>query len=331
MSERLEFDGRVLRLLQEGERFSLHTHVNPDGDGLGSQMALGAFLRSRGKRVRMINQDPVPPSYRFLALASDVETYRAGEATEFIESADGVIVLDNGSLARLGSLEEPIRGSRGRTICVDHHETRDDGWDLLVVDADASASGEIVHELIRTLGGEITPPIAEALYVSIITDTGHFRFSKTRPLSHRIAAGLLQAGVRPEQVFEQVYETNAEGYIRLMGHALEEMTLAAGGVLAWIALDRSVQERFRAMDEDTGGIVNTLLSMKGVQVALLLRELMDGQVKVSLRSKGRFDVHGLARRHGGGGHRHASGILLQGPLEAVTRRLVDEARALIEE
>jgi len=325
----MQIDDRLVRLLREGDRFALLTHVNADGDGLGSQMALYGFLQSRGKQARMINDDPVPENYRFMQLADRIEVHDPASGTgAFIRDADGVFVLDNGSVERLGSLAEPFRAARGRTVCIDHHETRDDGWDLELIDPEASASGEIVHELIIALGGTLDAGMAEAVYVSIVTDTGHFRFSKTRPLTHRIAAGLLEKGVRPDRVFDHVYENHSEGFVRLMGEALRGMTLDAGGALAWVAMDRTLLARLGIGDTDTGPIVNLMLSIAGVRAALLFKELEDGSVKVSLRSKGAVDVHALARRHGGGGHRNASGIQMAGPLAEAVGTLLPEARHL---
>jgi phosphoesterase RecJ-like protein len=322
---------RLSRLLHEGERFALLTHVNADGDGLGSQMALYGFLRARGKQARMINHDPVPANYRFLQLAAQIEVHAPGAGTgRFIEEADAVFVLDNGSVERLGSLAEPFRASPGQKVCIDHHETRDDCWDLELIDPGASASGEIVHEIIDVLGGEIDAGMAEAIYVSIVTDTGHFRFSKTRPLTHRIAARMLEKGVRPDGIYDSIYENHAEGFVRLMGEALRAMTLDAGGALAWVAMDREMLDRLEVGDTDTGPIVNLMLSVAGVRAAFLFKELEDGGVKVSLRSKGAVDVHALARRHGGGGHRNASGIQLDGPLEGAVTMLLQDARRLLE-
>ena len=331
MTAELVVDERVIRLIEDGERFALLTHVNADGDGLGSEMALYAFLSERGKQVRMINNDPVPANYHFLSLTPKVEVYERGsDAAQFVEEADALFVIDNGSLSRLGKLEPHVRASVAVKVCVDHHETRDDVWDLTVIDQNASASGEIIHCIIEQMGGTLTREIAEALYVSIITDTGHFRFSKTRPLTHRIAGEILATGVRPEIVYEAVYEHNTAGYLRLMGHALQGMQLDDSGRLAWTLLDREVQEQLDVIDEDTGGVINHMLSVHGVRMALLLKDSADGQVKVSLRSKGEIDVSRLAQRHGGGGHRNASGILLDGPLEKAASELVREARAMLD-
>jgi phosphoesterase RecJ-like protein len=320
-----ELDPRLIRLIEEGERFAVLTHLNADGDGMGSSIALYAFLLQRGKQVRMIQNDPVPEAYGFLKLTDKVELFQPGEMGEFVEGADGVFVLDNGSMSRLGRLEPHVRSCRGVKVCIDHHETGDDGWDLEVVDEKASATGEVLYGAFLTLGAELTPEMAEALYVSLVTDSGHFRFSKTRPETHRMAAALLEHGVRPERVYEHLYERQAEAELRLMGAGLARMRLAADGRIVWTQLDLELQRHLAALHLDTGPVVNALLALEGAGMAILLRELPDGEVKVSLRSRGEVTVHELAGRHGGGGHQHAAGLVMEGPLEDAARRLLQEA------
>jgi phosphoesterase RecJ-like protein len=326
---RIELKPRLARLLEEGETFAILTHVNADGDGLGSSIALYAYLHGRGKTTRMIQNEPVPPHYRFLKLSERVESFEPGEMGEFVEGADGVFVLDNGSLSRLGRLEPHVRNSRGLKVCIDHHEIADGCWDVKLVDEKASATGEVLHEMLELLGADLTPEMAEAMYVALVTDTGHFRFSKTRPSTHRLAAQLLGHGVDPERVHEHIYERRSEAYLRLMGAGLSAVRVTAGGRLVWTLLDLDVQERLGALEVDTGDLVNTLLGMEGAGMALLFRELPGGQVKVSLRSRGGVTVHDLALRHGGGGHQHAAGLLMEGPLADAARRLVEEADRLL--
>lgn len=325
----IDLDPRLARLLEDGRRFAVLTHMNADGDGLGSSIALYSLLRERGKQVRMIQNDPVPAAYRFLKLSQQVELFQPGEMAEFLETADGVFVLDNGSMARLGRLEPHVRASSATKVCIDHHETGDDSWDLLLVDSQASATGEVIYGLFQALGATIDHDIAEALYVSLVTDSGHFRFSKTGPATHRMAAGLLEHGVRPEKVYEQLYERQSEAELRLMGAGLARLQLACEGRVVWTTLDLELQRHLGALHLDTGRVVNALLSLEGAQMALLLRELPDGQVKVSLRSRREVTVHELAQRHGGGGHQNAAGLVMDGPLEEAARRLVKEACATL--
>ncbi len=325
----MELDPRLVKLLDDGQRFAVLTHMNADGDGIGSSIALHSLLRERGKQVRMIQNDPVPATYRFLKLVQQIELFQPGEMAEFVESADGVFVLDNGSMARLGKLEPHVRASSATKVCIDHHETGDDAWDLLLVDAQSSATAEVVYGLFESLGATMDHDVAEALYVSLVTDSGHFRFSKTRPTSHRMAAALLEHGVRPEKIHELLYERQSEAELRLMGAGLARLQLACDRRLVWTSLDLELQRHLGALHLDTGAVVNALLALEGARMALLLRELPDGQVKVSLRSRGDVTVHELAQRHGGGGHQNAAGLVMDGPLDEAARRLVKEAGATL--
>lgn len=208
-----------------------------------------------------------------------------------------------------------------RTLCIDHHPAREMPWRHQVVDELACATSMIVWELLSHVGHELAPRTAEALYVGLATDTGFFRFNSTSPRAHEIAADLLRRGVRPARVFQEIHERNSEAFTRLLGHALADLRLEAGGALASVRLTEGLLERLSAEDEDTSEITNALLAIERVQVALLFRELGDGRVKVSLRSKSGVDVHRLASEFGGGGHRNASGIVTQGSLDDVGHRV----------
>lgn len=208
-----------------------------------------------------------------------------------------------------------------RTLCIDHHPAREMPWRHQIVDERACATSLIVWELLRHVGHDIAPGTAEALYVGLATDTGFFRFNSTSPRAHEIAADLLRRGVRPARVFQEIHERNSEAFTRLLGHALADLRIEAGGQLASVRLTAGLLQRLAAEDEDTSEITNALLAIERVQVALLFRELGDGRVKVSLRSKAGVDVHRLASEFGGGGHRNASGIVAQGSLDEVGHRV----------
>jgi phosphoesterase RecJ-like protein len=320
---------RIRREIGLARRILLTTHQNPDGDGIGSEIALAAYLRSMGKTPLILNPDPVPDRYRFLDPHGEVGTFEEKGGSALVRSCDLIFMLDNGSLNRLGSMEAAIRGSEAVRICIDHHDTTDGFWTVNLVDETACATGEIIYDLVRALGGVLDLPSGVALYTALITDTGHFRFSKTSSRSHRVAAELLRMGVDPPRVYEAVYEQQSEGFVRLLGHALAGCRLEPGGGLAWITLTRKQIMDCRAEDADTSEMVNHLFAIEGVRVSLLFKELPDGKIKVSLRSKGEIDVNRVASRYGGGGHQNASGAVLDGPLEDAVRRVVADARTLL--
>jgi bifunctional oligoribonuclease and PAP phosphatase NrnA len=320
---------RVREELRRSRKTLLTTHQNPDGDGLGSEVALAAYLKGIGKDTLILNPDEVPERYRFLDPSGEIRAYDDSSGPDLVRECDLIITLDNSSLHRLGKMEQSVRDSGAVTLCVDHHSTTDPFWGVNFIDESACATGEMVHDLIKALGGDLDAASAAALYTAMITDTGNFRFSKTSPRSHRIAAELLAKGVNPARVFELVYEQQPEGFVRLMGVALSAFRLEAGGRLGWISLTRRQLMECSAEEADTSEIVNHLFAIRGVRVCLLFKELPDGMVKVSLRSKGSIDVHRVATTYGGGGHQNASGAVLEGPLESAVPRVVSDVKALL--
>ena len=319
---------RVRAQLGRAGTILLTTHQNPDGDGLGSEVALAAHLRRTGKDVWILNPDEVPQRYRFLDPAGEIGAFGGDDNAQRIRRCNLLVTLDNSSLHRLGTMESVIRGSGVPSLCIDHHTTTDAFWQLNVIDETACATGEMIYDLVKALGGTIDSHSAMALYTAMITDTGNFRFSKTSPRSHRIAAELLALGVEPARVYELVYEQQPEGFVRLAGITLSSFRLEAEGRLGWIALTRKQILECHAEQADTSEIVNHLFAIQGIRVCLLFKELPEGRVKISLRSKGAVDVHRIAAAYGGGGHQNASGAILLGSLDSVVARVVTDARTL---
>ena len=315
--------------IARSKRTLLTTHQNPDGDGLGSELALAAYLKSIGRAPLILNPDDTPERYRFLDPAGEIRAFEAATGPDLLRSCDLIVTLDNSSLHRLGNMEQAVREADALTVCIDHHSTTDPFWTINLIDETACATGEMIHDLIRELGGTLDSRSAVALYTALVTDTGSFRFSKTTPRTHRMVAELLSLGVDPSRVYEQVYEQQPEGFIRLMGVALSGFRLEAEGRLGWIALTRQQMSECHAEQVDTSEIVNHLFAIRGVRVCLLFKELPDGKVKVSLRSKGSLDIHRIAASYGGGGHQNASGAVVEGPLETSIPRIVSDARALL--
>jgi phosphoesterase RecJ-like protein len=229
----------------------------------------------------------------------------------------------------LGSMERIVREVSDRVLCIDHHPSRDAPWRYTILDVEASATTAMIYELTRECGWTPDRSAAEALYLGLATDTGFFRFNSTNARSHRVAADLIDLGVEPASTYRAVYERNSVEFTRLLGHALSDLRIAAGGSLASVAITGSTIASLGADGVDTAEITTFLLAIDGVRIVALYRELRDGRVKVSLRSKGDLDVHRLAGEFGGGGHRNASGIVLDGPLERVVELVNDRATRLV--
>lgn len=299
----------VVKALAPCRSVLISVHKNPDGDALGSQLALLMALERQGKTVSAHNVDPVPEIYRFLP---GLERITSGSTVQ--GDFDAFVVLD----------AEPPRtglfnGSYpARTLVnIDHHVTNPLEWPLTWLDPDATATGEMIFRLIRRMGVALDRDIAVCLFTAIFTDTGSFRYSNTTAESMRIAAALIESGADPWVVTENVYESIAYRRIKLLGAVLGDMELSTDGRTGWVTVTAELYRQTGTTAEDTDNFVNFVRSVKGVEVAVLFRQTGPEQFKISMRSKGRVDLTSVAQSLGGGGHRNAAGGVVDGPFPAV--------------
>ena len=318
------------RLVDAAQRIVLVTHIQPDGDALGSQVSLGRFLGARGKPYRTINNDATQEILQYVEDPErPVEVYDPVRHDAELAASDLLILVDNSAPDRLGRMELAIVDNAERVLCIDHHPTRDAPWKHNIVDVDACATTAVIYELVRGCGWTPDLTAAQAIFVGLATDTGFFRFNSTNACGLRIAADLLDLGIEPASNYEAIYERNSEAYTRLLGSALDTLAVRASGALVSVTITQAIVERLQASDVDTSEITTSLLAMDRVRLALLFRELPGERVKISLRSKGQLDVHRLATEFGGGGHRNASGIVMDGPLERAVDLVTRRAEALV--
>jgi len=320
---------RLKPLVEKARTVALCTHVNPDGDGIGAEICLHRYFRAIGILSRIINTEGLPLRYRFLDESGAVEVYDAEQHADFLRDADLIFMLDNSSVPRLGPLEASVRASRATTVCIDHHDVVEPFWNINIVDEEASATGELVFQIVKALGGTVDMEGAQAAYVSLVTDTGYFRFSKTSPRSHEAAAEMLALGVRPPRVYQEVYERNSMALVRLSGVALSSLKREEEGKLAWILLTHKQVADCDAAREDLSDVVNSLLAIDGVRIAVMLKELGGGRIKLSFRSKESLDVNRVAAIFSGGGHRNASGAVISGTLDDSIERVLAPCRELL--
>jgi bifunctional oligoribonuclease and PAP phosphatase NrnA len=325
-AERARAAQQVAAVLAPGRRVALTTHVNADGDGIGSEVALWHLLTARGLRVTIANPTPTPERFHFLVPGGADHSERAARE---IEAADVVVVLDISDVTRLGDLARAIRQSHA-VVCIDHHVSQGSlpGGPRLVA-PEAAATAELVFDLASALDWPISADAARALYVGILTDTGAFRFANTTPRALRVAGALLERGVEPESIYESVYASAPEGRIRLMVEVLATLVVEPERGLAWVTVPPDALHRHGATADDLDGIVEYPRSFAGVRLAMLFRHLANGRVKVSFRSLGDVDVAELAHRFGGGGHTKAAGASLEGTMATVQERVLAAARAYL--
>lgn len=312
------------RELVRGRRVALSTHMNADGDGCGSEVALARLLAQRGLDVSIVNPTPWPTLFDFL-LDGDVKEHTS-KGTAALKNIDLLIVLDISDVKRLGPLAETVRRLNIPKLVIDHHIASDDpAGNIVLTDVTACATGELIYDLACELDLEITPAIAQALYSAILTDTGSFRFSNTTPRCHAMSADLLAAGVDPEEMYVRIYASAPAGRVRLLADVLSTLGVDEKHGLSWLSMSAGALDQYGVRQEDLDGIVEHARSIAGTRMALLFRDLGYGKVKVSFRSTGEVDVNAFARQFGGGGHAKASGALITGSLDDVRDRVLAAA------
>jgi phosphoesterase RecJ-like protein len=295
------------------------THLNPDGDALGSALAMSLYLDSVNIANEVLCHHPAPRNLQFLPGVKRVRQVPKEE------KHDLAIMLDLDSLERLGNTE-PYFEACDRLIVIDHHVPHEAPGNLRIVDTTAAATAVILSQLLERLGAEITPEMATCLLTGIVTDTGSFRFRNTNPESLSVSSMLLEKGGDLSQVNEEIFQSKQLCAARLLGHTLETMQLACDGKLAWSALSLRDFEITQASDEDTEGFVNEMLFIDSVQIAAIFREPKPGRIRCSLRSRSKYDVAEVAREFGGGGHKNAAGCTFDLSLEDAEDLVVERLK-----
>lgn len=316
----------ALDFLTGGQCFVLTTHIHSDGDGLGSQSALAHALLALGKRVAILNPTPVEEVYTYLMegldsrCAPDLEQARS----LICDQADRAVVLDVSTRERTGALDPLFRERNLPQLVIDHHVSSEYSGALGYIFPRSGSTGEVIYQLIRALGLELDPLMARALYTAIYTDTGGFSNTATSGRNLDIAAACVTAGADPVWIHDRIHQQHPLGRLRLMGRMLEDLRPLAGGLIHSSAITLEMFRETGTGREHTEGFVSNGLKVAGSEISLLFTETGPASCKVSLRSKGRFDVNALAGRFGGGGHRNAAGLTLALPL-AEARTLVESA------
>ncbi len=311
----------ILLEIRKRETFLITTHVNPEGDAIGSSLALALALSSIGKKVEVITQDPVPKGLKFLPSSDTIK-----QAKSIDRRFDAVITVDCGDLERVGFLKiDNIPGDI--LINIDHHVTNK-GFGAVNFVEDAVASAQLIYDIMKRLNISLTPDIATCIYTAIMTETGSFRYSNTTSETFKIAQEMVSAGAMPWNIAEQIFNRNNIGRIKLLGLILESLDRSDDGKISWITVREQMYRETGTSKEDVEDFINFPRSIEGVEVAILFRESNQGW-KISLRSNGKVDVSNMALEFGGGGHSMAAGFFIQGGHEEVKKRVVNSARSFL--
>ncbi len=312
---------QVVELIENKHSFGITTHIKPDGDGVGSSLGLCWLLRSLGKSAEVIVRGKVPPAYRELPGADEIRELLAVD-----QPYDAVFVIECSDLERPG-----IAGLEGLfTVNIDHHATSAHFGSINWIDSTASAVGEMIYNLCKAIGGRVTREIAECVYMALVTDTGSFHFSNTTERTLKVASELVKAGVRPAEISEAVYNNYPWSRIELMRQVLGTVQRDETGKIAFLRQTLKMREAAEAIDGDNNGFVNIPLSARDILAAVYMREVGENEYRVSLRSKGDINVAKVAEKFGGGGHRNAAGLRVEGDWDEKESELVAAVREAVE-
>jgi len=298
---------KLKQIILNNSSFLLTTHINPDADAIGSEIAFYHLLKKLGKKVYIINHSSLPYNMEFFNKGNIIQRYDEEQHKNIFNEVDVLVALDFNRADRTVSMEKSFRKSNKLKICIDHHQDPEEFEDHQFIDTDYCATGHIIYDFIKqTKIVGLDFDIAEPLYAAMMTDTGSFRFDRTTAEVHNIIAELLKVGVNPEQVYDKLYDQSKFSKVRLLGRALNSINLLANNKLGYMMITQKDFEELGAIESDTENFVNYNLSIENVVLGILFIELKNG-FKVSFRSKGNIPVNKLANEFGGGGHTNASG------------------------
>ena len=306
------------RFIDERDEFLILSHIDPDGDAIGSSLGLHWALEALGKKVVTANESPLPDGLRFLPGSEWVK-----QPAQVARVFDSVFILDCSSIDRVGPKAAALIGPDARVANVDHHAANDGFGDPKLVNVEASATAELIYEILEAYGAPIAPETADCLYVGIASDTGAFRYQNTTPRTLRLAARLVERGARPSATADALYGRKSEASLRILGMALASLEKRGGGQVGALTISRDMFDKAHATPEDADGIVQFAKSLDGARVGVLIQEVAPGEVRLSFRSDGTLDVNEIAGRFGGGGHRNAAGARVRGELEKVRGAVLD--------
>ena len=312
---------QVVELIENKQHFGITTHIKPDGDGVGSSLGLCWLLKSLGKSAEVVVHGEIPLAYRSLPGADEIRNVERLD-----RSYDAVFVIECSDLERPGieGLEDEI------TVNIDHHATSAHFGTINWIDSTASAVGEMIYNLCKAIGGRVTKEIAECVYMALVTDTGSFHFSNTTERTLKVASELIKAGVKPAAISEAVYNNYPWSRIELMRQVLGTVKRDESGKVASLRQTLKMREAAGAVDGDNNGFVNIPLSARDILATVYMREVGENEYRVSLRSKGDINVAKVAERFGGGGHRNAAGLRIEGDWDEKEAELVAAVREAVE-
>lgn len=334
LSKTKEFQ-RFKQAITDAKRVLISTHALPDGDGLGAESAIFHYLKRARKACRVYNPDPLPRRYHFLD-PKRTALLGPGEV-EIWDNFDLWVIVDTNDPRRLGKLWPELSLRAKKIVFLDHHPEIVGAQAIqypphasVLSDIGSSSIGEMLYHLFEELDlADINKDVALGLYVSVMTDTNSFRYARTTPAAHQIAAHMIEEGVNPEEVYQAIYSSKELSHLQLLGQLLQNTKVTSNGKIAWLEMGLDLRKKHLASADDTQSFLNLLLLLKDAEVVCLFREEDDNQIRVSIRSKGRIVINRVAMELGGGGHDYAAGLALSAPLDKTREAVIDRLKSLV--
>jgi phosphoesterase RecJ-like protein len=326
----MEIDWEPLRkILETNQRFVLSSHVRPDADALGSELALAGLLDAMGKSVRIVNPSDIPDSLGFLDPDKRAKKIGVGITPAEIIDTDVHIILDTSAWTQLQDVGKVLKTSTAKKVVIDHHVSSDDLGAEEFKDSTSDSTGSLVFRLAKSLGYPLNKDIAVALFCAIATDTGWFRFSSTTSRTLQVASELIDLGAEPHVIYGLLYEQTTQARIQLSGLVLQRVTLDYDGQLGYTWVSQKDFAETNSRPADTEDLVNECLRIAGTECAFIAIEQQNKSIKVSVRSRKTFDVSKVAEQFGGGGHKQAAGAILPGPMEEAKAKILTAMKAIL--
>lgn len=315
--------------IEKSYNIIITSHISPDGDAIGSMLGLFYFIKKQyNKKAKMFINGGINHNLRFLNGTEEIQKYDDMMMEEII-SADLIFILDLNDLNRLKEAGDAIAMSNAYKILIDHHVEPKKFADLELIDTEATSTGELIWKVIDKLKGKFDNRISNALYTAIMTDTGSFRFERTNELTHRIIAQLIENGANPVECYDEIYNQKTVQALKLLGLSLARIDLYGNGKISIMSIRKSDFDEADAIEDDTEGFVANTLSIKGVEVGVMITEREKGELRISFRSKGNYSIREVAAKFGGGGHKFASGArTLNQDFEDVKLRIITELESI---
>lgn len=314
---------KVLEVIEHNDNFLITSHIDPEGDSLGSQLALAQLLKAKKKKCIVVNHSSIPPQYKFLPFLDIIKK----PTKQF--RGEVVLILDCPEINRTGGVEQVINDDC-LVVNIDHHISNKRFADINWVEPNTSCTAEMIYKLYQCFNIKLDRKIALCLYVGILVDTGSFHYSNTSPHTHRLASQLLKFNINPAWVYEQLYENMAISDLRLLSLVLDTVNIDSRGKIAWIKLTQRMLKKSKTKIKEGECFIGKIRALQGVKVAIFFRETEEkDKIKVSLRSKGDVDVNKIAQVFGGGGHKAASGLTIKGSLDKAEEMVIRQVKKIL--